>query len=240
MLLHVNIQAGLLSKGSITVLTLVRFFTRVLPLVDLEAVVGGELLVAHRAHMLASTKVLLGMRQPMSPAVELLGAVLTLESLSFCVVAPLVGHHGVKPVILFAANVAHVGLRRSVGAVLLYDVFLHMAGEAERAPADITAASLVPLRHLAMHLQQVGVQVHGHLEHVPAGITQVALLVSEQVVHLRVQQLLALGAGVDALEGALRADADVACSGFPGHGAATQHAGKVAMDFSLHSTQQFC
>ena len=119
MFLHVNIQASLLSEGSVTLLTLVGFFTSVFPLVDLEAVVGGELLVAHWTHMLAGPKVLLGVGQPVGPTIELLWTVLTLEPFPFCVVAPLVGHHGVKTVILFTADITHVGLSRAVSTVLL-------------------------------------------------------------------------------------------------------------------------
>ena len=230
---HVHGEAGLLGEAGVTLLALVGLLPGVLAVVDLEGVAGRELLATPAADVVAGAEVLAGVVQPLRAAEELLGAVFALEPLSLGVVAPLVHHHGVQTVVVLAADVAHEGACAAVQGVFVHDVFLDVGWEAEGGAADMALAALVSVRHDPVNFQQVSVQVHGHLEDIPAGVAQVALLVGEQVVHLQVKELLAVRTGVDAAEGALRCDADVGCCGLPTHGAVAQDTGEKPVNLGL-------
>ena len=110
MLLHVDVQTGFLSKGSTAQLALVGFLPGVNTLMSLEVVLAGEVLATHLALVRGLPQVPLGVHDPLMPLEELLGAVLTLESLPTDVLELPVPEHSVLGRIRLPTEVADVGV----------------------------------------------------------------------------------------------------------------------------------
>ena len=186
MLFHVNVQAVLLGKGGITLLTFVGLFTAVQPLVDLEVVLDREPLTAVRAHPGALPR--MGPQVPTQPlaAVEKLWADVALEDLVLDVHVLLVLFQDALKYKRLPAQLAHVGPRPRLVAVLP----THVDPEVELVIRGVGA--VVADKLLQLHADTVRLDVHleGGVvgEGGPAGVAQVLPLPLEEHYRLPVAQ----------------------------------------------------
>ena len=186
MLFHVNVQAVLLGKGCITLLTFVGLLAAVQPLVDLEVVLDREPLTAVRAHPGALPR--MGPQVPTQPlaAVEKLWADVALEDLVLDVHVLLVLFQDALKYKRLPAQLAHVGPRPWLVAVLP----THVDPEVELVVRGVGA--VVADKFLQLHADTVRLDVHleGGVvgEGGPAGVAQVLPLPLEEHYRLPVAQ----------------------------------------------------
>ena len=202
-----DVDAVLLGEGGVAVLALEGFLASVDAHVDVEAVVGGEALVAHRAVVRGFTQVLLHVCLPPRLAVEHLGAELAL--------IPLWGHMHATSVNLqrvrcpkpLPTHVAHVIVGR------LGDVRALVVTQGGAVPEGVVAGGtlvlLRPLSDLPMNFDEVHVEAGLVGEDAAAVVTQVPQLGGVEQAALHVRQFLALRADVNAGQLALAIHADV-------------------------------
>lgn len=176
-LLHVNVQAGLLGKRCVTLLALVGFLTRVDPLVHCEGILRGEALVADFTVVGGLPQVLPHMRHPQVSHEVGLGAVLTLKLFALSVNPFDVAVEAALVQVGFAADVADVGLFTRLSAVLAPDMLLQNEALAKCGATMVAGVLLRPLCGNVVHTRHVHLQLHLLSKHFPAAVAQVTLAV---------------------------------------------------------------